>query len=171
MLARQNPLRRAAPKVKTARCHRQGMRPKATTGEAAPSNRQQRIERHSRARQKASRVRARYHGHRVSRRPPWPTEQGRSLNAIQAATASRKRRDLPGEAGYMKRRTKMIARDTTTEPTTDELRAAFNRSYGLHFLGYSFEKAIQTPTVLFCLKQSALRHRAVHSLPVQPRLI
>ena len=55
-------------------------------------------------------------------------------------------------------------------PTTDELRAAFERCYELHFYHIDFEKAMQIPGIPFCLEQSALAYRHTNNLPAQPRL-
>ncbi len=59
----------------------------------------------------------------------------------------------------------------TTPPTTDELRAAFNRAPMLHMRGWNFEKSIGVPYVLWSLEKSALAARRTHQLPAQPRLI
>lgn len=56
-------------------------------------------------------------------------------------------------------------------PTTDELRAAFNRVPLLHLSGWTFEKAMRVPTVRWGLEKSALARRRTHQLPAQPRLI
>ena len=56
-------------------------------------------------------------------------------------------------------------------PTTDELRAAFNRCTELRFAGWSFERALAAPLVLWSLQKSALAARRTHQLPAQPRLI
>jgi hypothetical protein len=56
-------------------------------------------------------------------------------------------------------------------PTTDELRAAFERAGVLRFRGWSFERALKVPYVAWALEKSALAHRQRHHLPAQPRLI
>ena len=56
-------------------------------------------------------------------------------------------------------------------PTTDELRAAFNRVPLLHLAGWDFAKAMSVPTVRWALTNSALARRRTHHLPAQPRLI
>lgn len=58
-----------------------------------------------------------------------------------------------------------------TEPTTAELRAAFNRAPLLHLRGWTFERACTAPLVLWALKKSALAARQTHHHPAQPRLI
>jgi len=59
----------------------------------------------------------------------------------------------------------------TTPPTTDELRAAFNRVPSLRFMGWNFEKAMSVATVRWALEKSALAGRRTHHSPAQPRLI
>lgn len=61
----------------------------------------------------------------------------------------------------------------TTDPVTvAELRAAWNRAgLALRFLGWTFAKAIDTPTVRWSLEKSALAARRTHNLPAQPRLL
>jgi hypothetical protein len=61
--------------------------------------------------------------------------------------------------------------DGDIPPTTDELRAAFNRAPLLHMRGWNFEKSIAVPYVRWALEKSALAHRQKHHLPAQPRLI
>jgi len=56
-------------------------------------------------------------------------------------------------------------------PTTDELRAAFNRAPLLHLRGWTFERACAAPLVLWALNKSALAARQTHHHPAQPRLI
>jgi hypothetical protein len=57
-------------------------------------------------------------------------------------------------------------------PTTDELRQAWLRAgLALRFLGWTFDKAMDTPTVRWALEKSALAARQAHQLPAQPRLI
>lgn len=58
-----------------------------------------------------------------------------------------------------------------TPPTTDELRAAFQRARLLHFYGWTFERAIAVPTLAWALEKSALAARQKNSLPAQARLI
>jgi hypothetical protein len=58
-----------------------------------------------------------------------------------------------------------------TAPTTDELRAAFNRVPILHLRGWTFERACAAPLVLWALKKSALAARQKNHHPAQPRLI
>ncbi len=59
-----------------------------------------------------------------------------------------------------------------TPVTTDELRAAWNRAgMGLRFLGWTFDRAINTATVRWSLEKSALAARHTHHLPAQLRLI
>lgn len=58
-----------------------------------------------------------------------------------------------------------------TPVTTDELRAAFNRARLLHFHGWTFERALTVPVLVWALEKSALAHRQSHGLPSQPRLI
>lgn len=55
-------------------------------------------------------------------------------------------------------------------PTTDELRAAFNRAPLLHLRGWTFERACAAPLVLWALNKSALAARQKNH-PAQPRLI
>ena len=45
-----------------------------------------------------------------------------------------------------------------SDPTTSELRAAFNRAPALRFVGYSFAKALATPLVRKALIGSAKAH-------------
>ena len=56
-------------------------------------------------------------------------------------------------------------------PTTDELRAAFNRAPLLHLRGWTFERACAAPLVLWALNKSALAARQKNHHPAQPRLI
>ena len=56
-------------------------------------------------------------------------------------------------------------------PTTDELRAAFNRAPILHLRSWTFERACAAPLVLWALNKSALAARQTHHHPAQPRLI
>lgn len=56
-------------------------------------------------------------------------------------------------------------------PTTDELRAAFNRAALLHLRGWTFARAIAVPYVAWSLEKSALAARQTNHLPAQPRLI
>jgi hypothetical protein len=56
-------------------------------------------------------------------------------------------------------------------PTTDELRAAFNRVPLLHLAGWTFDKAMAVATVRWALEKSVLARRRAHHLPSQPRLI
>lgn len=58
-----------------------------------------------------------------------------------------------------------------TPPTTDELRAAFNRAALLHLRGWTFTRALAVPLVAWSLEKSALAARHSHHLPAQPRLI
>jgi hypothetical protein len=60
---------------------------------------------------------------------------------------------------------------TYQTPTTDELRAAFNRAPLLHLRGWTFERACAAPLVLWALNKSALATRQTHHPPAQPRLI
>lgn len=59
----------------------------------------------------------------------------------------------------------------TTTPTTDELRAAFNRAALLHLRGWTFARAMAVPLVAWALEKSALAARQKNKLPAQPRLI
>lgn len=59
----------------------------------------------------------------------------------------------------------------TTPPTTDELRAAFNRARELRFLGWTFARAVAVPYLLRSLTHAAITRRQTHHLPAQPRLI
>ena len=59
----------------------------------------------------------------------------------------------------------------TTPPSTDELRAAFNRAALLHLRGWTFARALAVPYVAWSLQKSALAARQTHQLPAQPRLI
>ncbi len=59
----------------------------------------------------------------------------------------------------------------TTPPTTDELRAAFDRARLLHLRGWTFARAMTVPLVAWSLEKSALAARHTHHLPAQPRLI
>lgn len=59
----------------------------------------------------------------------------------------------------------------TPPPTTDELRAAFNRVPLLHLDGWTFERAMAAKLVRWALEKSALARRRSHQLPAQPRLI
>ena len=59
----------------------------------------------------------------------------------------------------------------TTPPSTDELRAAFNRAAVLHLRGWTFARAMAVPLVAWSLEKSALAARQTHHLPAQPRLI
>lgn len=61
--------------------------------------------------------------------------------------------------------------EKTEAPTTDELRAAFNRVPLLHLAGWNFNKAMNVPTVRWALEKSALARRQREQLPVQARLI
>lgn len=54
--------------------------------------------------------------------------------------------------------------------TPTELRAVFNDTPGLRFLGFSFERALATPTVRWALTRRALARR-LPSGPTQPSLI
>lgn len=54
--------------------------------------------------------------------------------------------------------------------TTAELRAVFNDTPSLRFLGYSFERSLATPTVRWAMTHRALARRAP-SDPIQPTLI
>lgn len=56
-------------------------------------------------------------------------------------------------------------------PTTDELRAAFNRAAYLHFLGWTFDKAMAVDYMRWSIEKSAIAARRTHHLPAQPRLI
>lgn len=56
-------------------------------------------------------------------------------------------------------------------PTTDELRAAFQRARLLHLYGWTFDKAMAAPYVAWALEKSALAARQKHHHPAQPRLI
>lgn len=58
----------------------------------------------------------------------------------------------------------------TTPTTTAELRAAFERARVLHFYGWTFERALAAPLVLWALQKSALAARRSHHLPAQPGL-
>lgn len=58
-----------------------------------------------------------------------------------------------------------------TPPTTDELRAAFNRAPLLHLRGWTFDKAMATPLLAWSLTQSALATRRAQNHPAQLRLI
>ena len=58
----------------------------------------------------------------------------------------------------------------TTPPTTDELRAAFDRARLLHLSGWTFARAMAVPLVAWSLEKSALAARQTHHLPAQPRL-
>lgn len=60
--------------------------------------------------------------------------------------------------------------NSNTQPTTAELRAAFNRCPVLRLYGYSFEKAMATGLVRRGLELSA-RARARPGDPVQQKLI
>lgn len=60
---------------------------------------------------------------------------------------------------------------TPIPPTTDELRAAFNRAGLLHLRGWTFARAIAVPLVAWSLEKSALAARQKHHHPAQPRLI
>lgn len=56
-------------------------------------------------------------------------------------------------------------------PTTDELRAAFDRARVLHLRGWTFAHAMAVPLVAWSLEKSALSTRQTHHHPAQPRLI
>lgn len=56
-------------------------------------------------------------------------------------------------------------------PTTDELRAAFDRARVLHLRGWTFARALAVPLVAWSLEKSALAARRTHNQPAQPRLI
>jgi hypothetical protein len=56
-------------------------------------------------------------------------------------------------------------------PTTDELRAAFDRAKALHLRGWTFARALAVPLVAWSLEKSALAARRTHNQPAQPRLI
>lgn len=56
-------------------------------------------------------------------------------------------------------------------PTTDELRAAFDRAKLLHLRGWTFARALAVPLVAWSLEKSALAARRTHNQPAQPRLI
>lgn len=58
-----------------------------------------------------------------------------------------------------------------TPPTTNELRAAFNRAALLHLRGWTFARAMTVPLVAWSLEKSALAARQKHHFPAQPRLI
>ena len=61
---------------------------------------------------------------------------------------------------------------TTREPpTTDELRAAFDRARELRFRGWTFAKATAVPYILRSLQCAALVRRNTEHQPAQPRLI
>lgn len=60
---------------------------------------------------------------------------------------------------------------TPTQPTTEELRAAFNRAPLLHLAGWTFERAMTCQLTRWSLEHSAIAHRQHHHLPAQPRLI
>ena len=60
---------------------------------------------------------------------------------------------------------------TPIPPSTDELRAAFNRCRGLHLAGWTFQRACDAPLVRWSLTKLALATREKHHLPAQPRLI
>lgn len=60
---------------------------------------------------------------------------------------------------------------TPTPPTTDELRAAFDRARVLHLRGWTFARALAVPLVAWSLEKSALAARRTHNQPAQPRLI
>ena len=57
------------------------------------------------------------------------------------------------------------------DPTTDELRAAFNRVPILHLRGWTFDRACAAPLVLWALKKSALATRRKKQLPAQEYLL
>ena len=58
-----------------------------------------------------------------------------------------------------------------TDPTTAELRAAFNRVPLMRLRGWTFERACAAPLVLWALKKSALATRRKEHLPVQGWLL
>lgn len=57
-----------------------------------------------------------------------------------------------------------------TPPTTDELRAAFNRAPILHLRGWTFERAQANRLTRWALEKSALATRRTHHLPAPPAL-
>lgn len=57
----------------------------------------------------------------------------------------------------------------TTEPTTAELKEAFNRS-GLWRRGKTYQHAISAPAVLRSLINDVLAHRKKQPTPLQPQL-
>ena len=58
----------------------------------------------------------------------------------------------------------------TTEPTTDELKAAYKRAR-LWAAGITYQRAIETPLVLRVLRHAATAHAKKHQPPQQARLI
>jgi hypothetical protein len=59
----------------------------------------------------------------------------------------------------------------TTAPTTDDLRAAYNRCPLLRLAGYTFARAINTELVRRGLELSARAHAKQPGQPVQAKLI
>ncbi len=55
-------------------------------------------------------------------------------------------------------------------PTTDELRAVFNRLPAMRLKGWTFEKVMSVDYIRWSLERSALAYREKYSLPAQPRL-
>lgn len=60
---------------------------------------------------------------------------------------------------------------SNADPTTAELRAAWGRVRLLRFKGWTFERALQTPLILWSLKHAATAARQQQHAPDQPRLI
>ena len=58
-----------------------------------------------------------------------------------------------------------------TQPTTAELRAAFNRAPILHLRGWTFVRAQANPLTRWAMEKSALAVRHTHNHPAQSRLI
>lgn len=58
----------------------------------------------------------------------------------------------------------------STQPTTAELRAAFNRAPLLHLRGWNFERAMACPLTRWAMEKSALAARRTHHMPDQPAL-
>ena len=56
-------------------------------------------------------------------------------------------------------------------PTTDELRAAFNRLPAMRLKGWTFEKVMAVDLIRWSLERSVLAARERHKLPAQLRLI
>lgn len=58
-----------------------------------------------------------------------------------------------------------------TPPDMAELRAAWDRCRILRLRGWTFERALTTPMLLWALEKSALAHRRTAALPYQERLL